>query len=60
MTLLGEFLNFRQEVFASMDAVIYGRSILQRTERKWYNPMRYILGVEKVKRIDPRKVYKKL
>lgn len=56
MSVLGDFLNFRQETYAAMDAVIYGNSFLKYTDRKWYNPMRYILGKEKVKRLDPRYV----
>ena len=55
MSILGEFLNFRQETYAAMDAMIYGTSYIHRTDRKWYNPMRYILGIEKLKRLDPIK-----
>mgnify|MGYP003395241958 CR=1 FL=1 len=54
-TLLGEFLNFRQEVYASMDSAIFGNGYLKKTTRSRFNPMYWILGEKKLKRIDPRK-----
>lgn len=55
-TILGEFLNYRQRNFALLDSMIYGTSFLRETKRKWWNPMYWILGEVKLKRLDPLKV----
>lgn len=55
MSMIGDYLNYREEMLAAMDCFIFGQSFIIKSVRKWYNPMRYILGESKSKRLDPRK-----
>lgn len=41
-----------------VDAFIYGLGIEKFIYRKWWNPLRWILGPVKVKRIKPWKIWK--
>lgn len=56
LTILGEYLNWRQEYLAAQDLLIFGTSYLSVTDRHKYNPMRYLLGKEKKLRIHPKKI----
>lgn len=56
MTKLGQFLNDRQRNKIEYDIVVFGTSFIYMTDRSKFNPMRYILGRIKIKRIDPRKM----
>lgn len=51
--------NQRQKVNKELreDEFIYGNSFLYQTERSRFNPMRYIVGRTKFRRIDPRTVF---
>jgi hypothetical protein len=55
MTSLGIWLNMRQIKRANIDALMLGQSILKETRRGRFNPLRYIAGEHKLKRIDPLK-----
>ena len=39
----------------TFDEMLYGTSGKFEFSRKWYNPIRYLIGKNGVKRIDPRK-----
>lgn len=56
MTWLGNYLNMRENRLANSDMIIYGTGIVSETTRHWLNPMRYLLGDRKIKRIHPGKV----
>lgn len=58
MLNLNDFLNFREEMKGHMDAMVYGTGRVMTIERKRWNPLRYVLGIEKVKRLDPRKYFR--
>jgi len=40
------------------DAMRFGTACVKFGSRKWYNPLRYILGKHYQKRVDIRKVFK--
>jgi hypothetical protein len=50
-------VNLRECLKAASDAAIFGTGALFITERKWWNPMRYIKGPVKQKRLDPNKLF---
>lgn len=53
---VNQFLNWEQELFSNLDTQIYGTGYTKCTNRAWYNPLRWLMGKEKVKRLDPHKV----
>lgn len=55
-TLLGDFYNYRENVRAHMDCILFGNSMLKESRRNWWNPMYWILGEIKIKRIPPHKI----
>ena len=64
-TVLGEMMLFeglsnwehRQCERADFDSLIFGQGFIKTTERSIFNPMRYMRGVMKYERIDPRKIH---
>jgi len=39
------------------DRILYGTSTIIFIERSKFNPLRYLMGISKVKRINPSKIY---
>ena len=54
---LNELLNFKQELLATIDTTLYGTGCSKHTNRSIYNPLFWLLGKEKVRRINPDKLY---
>lgn len=57
MSLLNDFLNYRQGIKCVEDQIMYGNSYLMVKERSKYNPLRYLLGRRKEKRIHPKSIF---
>lgn len=49
--------NFKEMYKMCQDDIVYGMGVMYIRKRKWYNPMRYIFGLIKLKNLDPRKIY---
>jgi len=39
--------------------ILYGTSFIFTSTRKWFNPMRWVFGIEKHRMVDPKKLYKR-
>lgn len=56
MTKLGHWINQRQLNEVQLDKMIFGTGIYILHYRYPFNPLRWILGEVKIKRLDPRGV----
>jgi len=54
-TWLGRQVIKREVQKGAKDALLFGTQVLYESRRRWFNPLRYVLGEKKLKRIDPRK-----
>lgn len=55
-TRLGRWVNAREVKKMCLDNATYGAGFSRDIERRWFNPMRWILGWRKIKRVHPKNV----
>lgn len=57
MTRFGDWLNHREIRKAEKDLLLHGKHVLHESRRQKSNPMYWLAGPIKLKRIDPKKMF---